>query len=134
MTKIKKEKIIIPKPFADGTQTNAGFFGSIRSALRQKSRWHLPIRNCKERVREIYVGSNNRRKWSYRCEICSELKESKEVVVHHKIDAGSLKSFEDLPGFVKRLFCDSVDLLCICITCHDKIHNKNQNNKETHEL
>jgi hypothetical protein len=127
--KIKKEKVvrkkrIIDKPFSDGTMSNAGFFSFIRSALRQKSRWFLPIKNCKERQKLPYIGTNKRRKWLYRCEGCLGLFDSKEVNVHHIIECGELNSFEDLPGFVKRLFCDSKDLKLVCSKCHDKEHGK----------
>jgi hypothetical protein len=96
----------------------------IRSALRQKSRWFLPIKNCKERQKVAYEGTNKRRKWLYKCEGCGDLFDSKDVNVHHVIECGELKSFEDLPGFVKRLFCDSKDLKLVCSKCHDKEHGK----------
>jgi len=118
------KKKLIEKPFADGTLSNAAFFGMLRSALRQKSRWHLPIKNCKERQKTPYSGTNKRRKWLYKCEGCFELFDSKEVSVHHSVECGQLNSFDDLPGFVKRLFCDSKDLKLVCSNCHDKEHGK----------
>lgn len=117
-------KIIKERPFADGTLTSSVFFSMLRSALRNKSRFWSPIKACKERAREVYVGPNKRRKWSYKCEECHELFDVKCVAVHHKIDCGSLSTFEDLPGFVKRLFCDSKDLILICDDCHTKKHLK----------
>lgn len=123
-TNVSKKKKVVEKPFADGTLSNAAFFSSIRSALRQKSRWFLPIKNCKERQKVAYTGPNKRRKWMYKCEGCNELFDSKEVNVHHSIECGELNSFEDLPGFVKRLFCDSKDLKLVCSKCHDKEHGK----------
>jgi len=117
-----KNKTVI-KPFADGTITSAAFFSSIRAALRNKSRWWPSIKLCKDNAREAYIGSNKRRKWSYKCENCNILFDAKEVVVHHKIECGSLNSFEDLPQFAKNLFCDSKDLALICKECHTKEHN-----------
>jgi len=125
MVKTKKvKKPRAPKPFADGTLTNAAFFGMLRSALRNKSRFFITIKNCRNRARVPYKGPNKRRKWLYKCEMCSELFDSKQVNIHHKIDCGTLRSFDDLPGFTKRLFCDSIDLMTICNDCHDKIHGK----------
>jgi hypothetical protein len=121
---ISKKKKVIEKPFADGTLSNAAFFSLIRSALRQKSRWFLPIRNCKERQKVAYVGPNKKRKWMYQCENCKELFDSKEVNVHHTIECGELNSFDDLPGFVQRLFCNSEDLKLVCSKCHDREHGK----------
>ncbi len=122
MKKPSKRPSKVTKPFADGTMTSSAFFTMLRAALRQKSRFYISIRNCKERAKIKYTGTNKRRKWSYVCEICKKEFESKEVVVHHKDEAGKLNNFEDLPGFVERLFCDSNKLLCICKECHTSIH------------
>lgn len=123
-TRVSKVGII--KPFADGEMTNSVFFGMIRSALRNKSRFFPSVKICRERAKVPYNGPNRRQKWLYRCEICGQLRDSKITNVHHKIECGSLTSFEDLAGFTQRLFCSSEDLILICNDCHDKIHNKNQ--------
>lgn len=123
-SKIPKEKVI--KPFADGTLSNSQFFGMLRSALRQKSRFYHSIKVARERSRVPYTGINKRRKWMYRCEICNRLYNGDEINIHHRFECGSLTSFEDLVGFTQRLFCDSKDLIVACNECHDKIHNKNQ--------
>jgi hypothetical protein len=120
----KKPRVVKIKPFADGTMTNAAFFGMIRSALRNKSRWFLSIKICKEKNRLPYTGLNKRRKWSYKCEKCHKLFDAKEINVHHKIDCGTLNSFDDLSGFTQRLFCDSSELICICNNCHNELHKK----------
>lgn len=119
-------KKVIEKPFADHTMTNTAFFGFIRSALRQKSRYWYPITQCKLRAREKYGGPNKRRKWLYRCEDCHELFDAKEVAVHHKVECGSLRSFDDLAGFIERLFCDSDKLVLLCDKCHTKHHKKEE--------
>ena len=124
MVALKKPKKIIDKPYADGTMSKAAFFSMIRAALRNKSRWFKSISIAKERVKVAYTGSNKKRKWMYRCEKCLELKDSKAINVHHKIECGSLNSFSDLPGFVERLFCDSNDLIVLCNNCHDNEHKK----------
>lgn len=124
MKKPVKRRKNIERPFADGTVSNAAFFGMIRAALRNKSRWWKPISTCRDNAKIPYVGPNKRRKWMYKCESCGGIYDIKGVNVHHKIDCGSLNSFEDLPGFVKRLFCDSKDLILICNKCHDKEHKK----------
>lgn len=111
------------KEFADGTMTSAVFFSMIRAALRQKSRWFISIKNCRERAKIPYNGTNKRRKWSYICEKCKQEFEAKEIVVHHKIEAGQLNCFEDLPGFAERLFCNSDKLMCICKSCHNLEHH-----------
>ena len=124
--KIKKKRVVkrkIDKPFADGTLSNAAFFGMIRSALRQKSRFYYSVKVCRERARIPYIGPSKRDKWRYVCEICEGVFPLKFTQVHHKIECGSLSSFEDLAGFTKRLFCDSKDLILICKDCHKKTHS-----------
>jgi len=122
--KIVKRRTNIERPFGDGEISNAAFFGMLRAALRNKSRFFPSVAHCKERVKEPYIGINKRRKWSYRCESCGKLKDGKEIFVHHLEECGTLTSFEDLPGFCKRLFCNSDKLTAICEACHNKFHNK----------
>jgi len=43
----------------------------------------------------------------------------KEIQVDHVEPCGSLKTFEDLPGFVRRLFCEADGLQVLCkANCH----------------
>ena len=125
-TKVKALKRKVDKPFADGSLSNAAFFGMIRSALRNKSRFFPSIKACRERAKHPYKGENKRQKWVYECEMCHNLKDAKYTCVHHLEGAGALSSFEDLPGFTERLFCNSDKLILLCNDCHDKIHGKNQ--------
>lgn len=50
--------------------------------------------------------------------MCKEWFPNKETEVDHIVPAGSLRSFEDLPGFVERLFCSKDGLRLLCKTCH----------------
>lgn len=120
--KVRKSKI--EKPFADGTMSRAAFFAMIRAALRNKSRWFKSISICRERAKVPYIGINKKRKWLYRCEECHELFDIKSTSVHHQHECGNLNSFDDLPGFVQRLFCNSNKLILICNNCHNKHHPK----------
>lgn len=122
--KATKKAKKVDKPFGDGTMTNSGFFGYIRSALRNRSRFFKPISNCRLRNRVKYTGSNKRRKWMYICEECKQQYDIKGVQVHHNPEVGSLKSFEDLPRFVEVLFCNSDKLRLLCTKCHDNHHHK----------
>lgn len=117
-----KKKIL--KPYNSGTMSSAAFFGMIRSALRQKSRWWKPILNVKNRGKIAYVGDNKRRKFSYICEECKKEFDAKSISVHHKKECGSLRSFEDIGKFCKKLFCEEKDLILLCEKCHDKKHKK----------
>lgn len=101
-----------------GTMTESMFFGMLRAALRQKSRWWKPISICKNKARRAYKGTNKRQKYEYQCNICKEWFKDTEVSVDHIIPCGRLASYEDLPGFVERLFVEEDMLQLLCEKCH----------------
>ncbi len=114
---VRKSKV--ERPYNCGTLTNAGFWGMIRSALRQKSRYWKPVAECKKLARRKYNGPNNRQKFEYQCNICKNYFAEKEISVDHIIPAGRLTRAEDLPGFVTRLFCTTDQMQCLCHGCHN---------------
>ena len=96
-----------------GTWTEAQFWGRIRSALRRISMYYKPIQDAKNRARKTVKGK--RWKYEYQCASCKKWFKAKEVEVDHLIPAGSLRSSDDLKGFVERLFCEdpnSYQVLC----------------------
>lgn len=97
------------------------FWSFIRSALR--AAWlKYPVRyKVLDSAKVKYDGPDKRTKWLYRCNVCKSLVKSKEIQVDHLIDAGSLKDYSDLPGFVERLFCGEEHLQAICVPCHKKL-------------
>ena len=115
----KRKKPPLLKPRNNGTMTESGFWGFIRSALRQKSRWWKPILECKRLNRRPYKGSNKRQKWEVQCNICKGWFMDKNINVDHIIPVGTLKSAADLPLFVENLFCEIDNLQCACKKCHD---------------
>lgn len=114
-----KRSTRIPRTRNANTMTEAQFWSMIRSALRNKSRWWKPITNCKLHARRRNQGKNKRLKWEYQCAKCKNWFPEKEVAVDHIIPAGSLQGYEDLPEFVKRLFCEEDGLQVLCNDCHD---------------
>lgn len=125
--KIRKSKV--KKPFNNGTMSNAAFFSWIRSRLRKMSQAWKPIQEVKKASRIPYVGENKRRKFSYVCERCKTPVSDKECAVHHKIPAGSLKSFEDIGEFCRRLFVEKHALELLCHSCHEQTHEELNNIK-----
>jgi len=114
-------KRTIDRPFASGTMTKAAFFSFIRAGLRQKSRRWKPIYDCLNAARRPSKDKRNKRlKWQFQCAKCKRWKARTEVTVDHIKPCGSLNSLEDLPNFVKTLFCEVDNLQCLCKTCHDK--------------
>jgi 5-methylcytosine-specific restriction endonuclease McrA len=100
--------------------TESAFWSFIRSALRNKSRWWKPITECKLKARRPYTGANKRIKFEYQCNECKGWYPDKKINVDHICPAGSLKSAQELPGFIERLFCEVDNLQVLCTDCHDK--------------
>lgn len=125
--------------------TTAKFFAFIRSGLREKfNRYPAKYRALKlvETKRTVVdekghiVRFKEGRKAGelktvnvYKCASCSSLFKQSEVQVDHIKPAGSLKSFDDLPSFVERLFCGVEGLQVLCSLCHD-IKTKQEKNNE----
>ena len=103
-----------------GTMSEAAFWGFIRSALRQKSRWWKPVTQCKLNAKRPYKGSNKRQKFEYQCNKCKKWFPDKQINVDHVLPAGELNKAGDLPGFVERLFCEVEGLQCLCQNCHNE--------------
>lgn len=120
--RVSKRKLVL-KPFNQGTMTNAGFWGMIRAALRQKSRWWKPVAECKRLAKRKNQSNNKRIRFEYQCNICKLWFPEKQISVDHKIEAGQLNCFDDLPGFVRRLFCEVDGLQCACDKCHTEKTN-----------
>lgn len=125
----RKGRIRVPRTRNNETMTESAFWGSIRSALRQKSRWWKPAAEAKLRARKAYKGPNKRRKWEYKCAKCKKYFMEKEINVDHIVPAGTLRCYDDLPGFVERLFCEVDGLQVLCNPCHDKKTQQERKNK-----
>jgi 5-methylcytosine-specific restriction endonuclease McrA len=67
-----------------------------------------------------YSGPNKRQKYECLCAKCGNHYPLKEAAVDHITPVGTLKSFDDLPGFVERLFCGVEGLQVLCETCHNE--------------
>lgn len=118
------KRIKVEKTRNSGTMTESAFWSFIRSALRQKSRWWKPIQEVKKAAKRAYKGPNKRQKFEYQCSDCKDWFIEKMVEVDHIIEAGSLKSGEDVKGFIERLFCEKDGLRVLCKPCHVKRHKK----------
>ena len=124
-----KKKVETKKEFNNGTMTSAAFFGMIRSALRNRSRFWKPITQCKNNARRKYNGPNKRMRWEYQCNKCKKWFNATSVSVDHIKPVGTLTKFEDLPNFVRNLFCEAQNLQCLCKGCHDKKTSKEKKSK-----
>ncbi len=113
----------VPRTRNDGTMTEAQFWGWIRSSLRRMSQRWKPIYGIlKDSKRAVTAADRakwgNRIKFVHQCSRCKGWFPKKLVEVDHKIDCGSLKNYNDLPGFVERLLCEREGLQLLCHDCH----------------
>ena len=102
---------------AGGEWTEAAFWGFIRSGLRRMSvRWP-PRKQCELAARREYDGPIKRQKFEYQCAICGDWKPRKLMQVDHIKPCGQLLSWDDLPVFTQRLFCEADGLQMVCELC-----------------
>jgi len=101
--------------------TEARFNSFIRSALRRAWLKWPPRYTALSANRKKYTGTDKRIKWVYTCDICKQDKYQKEIQVDHKEPAGSLNCYDDLPGFVERLFTSEDKLRILCKECHTEV-------------
>lgn len=109
-----------PKTRCGGQWTEARFFSFIRSALRRSSSRWAPAFAC---LRAAETGKKVNEKTGriamhYRCSECGNELPRKEVAIDHIVEAGTLRSFDDLPGFAERLFCEADGFQILCVPCH----------------
>jgi len=93
-----------------GTWTEARYFGLIRSALRSAFQKWGPKHTAKTAAKVAYN--------TYVCAHCDGWFGSSQVEVDHIVPAGSLKTFDDLPAFVERMFCEAEGFQILCKECH----------------
>jgi len=120
--KIRKQRV--PRTMNNGTMTQSAFFQWLRQVLRRSSMYWKPIAQVRKEAQVPYKGTNKRRKYSYVCSNCLREWDAKNIHVHHKIECGSLSSFDDLSEFARKLFVEKDQLCVLCNQCHDKIHKK----------
>ena len=106
-----------PRTHAGKTWTKARYFQFIRSALRQAFMRYPVKQKVKQDNRRAVTGQ--RHKFEYLCAGCGNWFKEKEIEVDHIVPAGSLNDYDDLPGFVKRLYCEPEDMQILCKeNCH----------------
>jgi len=119
----KVKNIRVARTHNANTMTEAQFFGWIRSHFRKMTMYWKPVGIAKNMNRKPVFGK--RHKFEYQCAQCKNWHPEKNIDIDHIEEAGSLKSFDDLPGFARRLFCDVDGLQILCKPCHkEKTHKK----------
>lgn len=111
--------------------TEARFWGFIRSTLRAgTNRWPSKWKVLATAKRNS-ESTNKRLKYEYLCNHCGLYYPSANVSVDHIIPAGSLKSYDDLADFVRKLFVGEEGLQVLCDGCHQaKTNREKETSKE----
>lgn len=126
-TPAKKPRVSrVPKTRNGGTQTEAGFWGHLRSSLRRSYRYWKPLIAAKLAARRPHTKthSRDRQKWDYQCASCREWFPDKQVDVDHIVPCGRLLSWEDVVPFLQRLIPeDPAAFQVLCDECHQKKTN-----------
>ena len=61
-----------------------------------------------------------RHRYEYLCAMCNQWFVAKEVQSDHIVECGSLRCYEDLAGFVERMFVGKEGYQTACKCCHKK--------------
>ena len=105
----------------DGTWTEAKYWGHIRSALRNAFRYWKPLQNA---IKAAKVGTQ------YRCAHCKNLCPRKEMQSDHVVPCGSLRSLDDVAGFIERLTQEGAEAYqALCKSCHQIKTNEERKKK-----
>jgi hypothetical protein len=113
-----------------GKLTEAAYWSKIRSALRKTFAAWEPANQAMKNARRPYSGPNKLQKFEVECAHCKGWFPMKEVQRDHVVPVGSLKSIEDLPGFLERLTPESPSAFqMLCIECHQAKTQYKENTK-----
>lgn len=121
---MKKGRTKTPPSEAWPLWTEARFWQYIRSALRRA--WsRFPARYATLADAKMpYTGNNKLQKFCYKCAVCENTFQQKQVEVDHIIPCGTLSSWGDLESFCKKLFCSKEGLRVVCKPCHKALTSK----------
>lgn len=106
--------------------TESYILSRIRATLRRLSIQMPAARICRLNARRAYTaGVNPRQKYEVQCSRCKEWFSDKFIDVDHVEPAGSLRSFDDVGPFARRLLFPGPDgLRCLCKECHKARHRE----------
>lgn len=109
--------------------SQAKFWGFLRSALRAGYNKWPPKWEVLRAAKRPYGGKDKRQKWEFKCAECKKWHKQKDVSVDHIVPAGALSSYDDIAGFIQRLFVGVEGLQVLCKTCHNKKTQEERNGK-----
>lgn len=105
-----------------GKMTEAEFFSKIRSSLRRGFMFWHPMMLALKKASRPSQSNNKRLKTEYQCENCKKWFKRDDVHIDHRIECGSLKTYDDIVPFIKRLTVEDPDMFQIL--CKNKCHKE----------
>ncbi len=117
------------RPRNGGKMTESEYFAKIRSALRKGFMWWHPMMLALEKASRPYKGPNKLQKKEYQCSNCKKWFKRTDVHVDHIIECGSLKTYDDIVPFLKRLTVEDVD--AFQVLCKAECHKEKTKNERT---
>ena len=112
-----------------GTWTEAEYFSRIRSALRRVFRYYKPMYRALELASRPSQSANKKLKKEYQCAHCKKWFKRADVEIDHIIGAGSLRSYEDIVPFIKRLTTEIVEHYQVLCKKDHKLKTKKDRDK-----
>ena len=109
--------------------SQAKFWGFLRSALRAGYNKWPPKWEVLRAAKRPYGGKDKRQKWEFKCAKCKKWHKQKDVSVDHIVPAGALSSYDDIAGFIQRLFVGTEGLQVLCKVCHNTKTQEERNGK-----
>lgn len=113
------KRIMVPRTRNANTLTESMFWSKIRSALRQTFQYWKPMQQALENASRPSQSKNKALKKEYLCKECVDWFPRKSVHIDHIEECGSLRSFDDIQGFIERLTIEDVNgFQVLCKPCH----------------
>ena len=122
----------VPRTRNANTLTESEYFGKIRSGLRKTFQYWKPMMIAlKNASRPSQNLENKRLKTEYQCNHCKEWFSRKGVEIHHNIEVGSLRCYDDIVPFIQRLTSEDISNYSIlCVDCHRDVTNLSNTSKK----
>ena len=112
-----------------GKWTEAQFWGRLRGALRKAFvHWepaNAAIRRAKVPGCSVINPATGKQNQAYRCDHCGDLFRYAEMCRDHTVPVGTLRSLDDVVGFIERLTPeDPAAFQALCNECHREKTNR----------
>jgi hypothetical protein len=113
------KRVLVERTRNAKTMTESMYWGTIRSALRKCFQYWKPMQQALENASRPSQSKNKLLKKEYLCKECTSWFPRKEVHIDHIEECGSLRSFDDIQGFIERLTIEDVNgYQVLCKPCH----------------